>query len=212
MIKEAVQYRVISTKIPTIFPWHADWAFQRIDATGLREHQRTLRSFQSVCNAAATPMAQGHGGARFPAISTPARGPAPGNEESSDARSKPSGTLWSRQSHRARSEGFQTDEEPDKTTSVRTLVTETQLIKELAELPAWTRFENRIESTFKFPTFQHAIAFVNKVAELSEEMDHHPRIEVDFKSVRLSLITHSAGGLTMLDIIAARRISGIHLA
>ena len=95
---------------------------------------------------------------------------------------------------------------------MQTLVKETYLIEALVELPDWTRSANCIQSTFTFPSFRHAIAFVNKVADLAEEMDHHPEIEVHYKSVRLSLTTHSAGGLTMLDINEARRISEIYLA
>ncbi len=89
---------------------------------------------------------------------------------------------------------------------------ENLLLKSLSELPDWTRSANSIQSTFTFQSFRQAIAFVNKVADLAEEMDHHPEIEVHYKSVRLSLTTHSAGGLTMLDLNAATRISQIHLA
>ncbi len=96
--------------------------------------------------------------------------------------------------------------------SVRTLVTENHLLSALCALPDWSRSANHIHGTFTFPSFRHAIAFVNRVADLSEEIDHHPEIEVHYTSVRLSLTTHSAGGLTMLDIEAARRISQIHLA
>ena len=95
---------------------------------------------------------------------------------------------------------------------MRNLVAENLLLKSLSELPDWTRSANSIQSTFTFQSFRHSIAFVNKVADLAEEMDHHPEIEVHYKSVRLSLTTHSAGGLTMLDINEARRVSEIYLA
>jgi 4a-hydroxytetrahydrobiopterin dehydratase len=47
---------------------------------------------------------------------------------------------------------------------------------------------------------------VNRVADLAEEADHHPDIDVRFRDVRLVLSTHSAGGLTGKDFALARKI------
>lgn len=95
--------------------------------------------------------------------------------------------------------------------AVSTLVSENLLIQALAEQSLWIRSSSSIQRTFTFPSFQHAIAFVNKVADLSETIDHHPEIEIYYRSVRLSLTTHSAGGLTMLDVNAAKRIGELFL-
>lgn len=57
--------------------------------------------------------------------------------------------------------------------------------------------------------FAAAMAFVNRVAELAEEADHHPDISVSWNTVVLTLSTHSAGGITQLDLDLAGRIDGL---
>ena len=62
----------------------------------------------------------------------------------------------------------------------------------------------------KFKDFAEAMAFVNRVADLAEEANHHPDILVHgWNNVRLSLTTHSAGGLTDNDHEMARRIDAL---
>jgi 4a-hydroxytetrahydrobiopterin dehydratase len=64
-----------------------------------------------------------------------------------------------------------------------------------------------IEREREFPDFAAAIAFVNRVAELAEHANHHPDILVHgWNKVRLTLSTHSEGGLTEADFALARRI------
>jgi 4a-hydroxytetrahydrobiopterin dehydratase len=53
--------------------------------------------------------------------------------------------------------------------------------------------------TFSFKDFSAALAFVNKVGEQAEKANHHPDIDIRYNRVRLSLVTHSAGGLTAKD-------------
>jgi 4a-hydroxytetrahydrobiopterin dehydratase len=50
------------------------------------------------------------------------------------------------------------------------------------------------------------VAFVNRVARLAEEADHHPDVDIRYDKVRLGLSTHSAGGLTSRDFDLAGRI------
>jgi 4a-hydroxytetrahydrobiopterin dehydratase len=62
----------------------------------------------------------------------------------------------------------------------------------------------------KFKDFAEAMAFVNRVADLAEEVNHHPDILVHgWNQVRLTLTTHSAGGLTDNDHDMARRIDAL---
>ena len=70
----------------------------------------------------------------------------------------------------------------------------------------WTRRGNAITKTFEFPTFPAAIAFVNRIAEAAERMDHHPDVDIRFTKVTCSLSTHSAGGITQRDFKLAQRI------
>ena len=70
----------------------------------------------------------------------------------------------------------------------------------------WTRRGNTITKTFEFPTFPAAIAFVNRVAEAAEGMDHHPDVDIRYTKVTCSLSTHSAGGITSKDFNLAEEI------
>ena len=70
----------------------------------------------------------------------------------------------------------------------------------------WTREGEEIVRDYKLEDFAGAISFVNRVAEIAEAANHHPDILVHgYNQVRLSLSTHSAGGLTELDFAMARR-------
>lgn len=70
----------------------------------------------------------------------------------------------------------------------------------------WTRRGNAIIKTFEFPTFPEAIAFVNRIAEAAERMDHHPDVDIRYTKVTCSLSTHSAGGITQRDFKLATAI------
>jgi 4a-hydroxytetrahydrobiopterin dehydratase len=64
----------------------------------------------------------------------------------------------------------------------------------------------QLEKNFKFPDFQQALAFVNRVGALAEAQGHHPDIFLTWGKVRLQISTHSAGGLTENDFILAAKI------
>jgi 4a-hydroxytetrahydrobiopterin dehydratase len=71
----------------------------------------------------------------------------------------------------------------------------------VAKLDDWRREGDAIERDLKLPDFGAAIAFVNAVAAASEAANHHPDILVHgWNTVRLTLSTHSAGGLTAADL------------
>lgn len=76
----------------------------------------------------------------------------------------------------------------------------------LAEVPDWQLEGNAIARTFQFENFLLAVEFVNKVASEAESMNHHPEIDIRWNKVKLTLATHSAGGLTDVDFTLARRI------
>lgn len=80
-------------------------------------------------------------------------------------------------------------------------------IKEaLKDLPAWEVEGKNIERVFEFEDFAQSIDFVNGVAELAEDAEHHPDIDVRYNKVRVVLSTHSKGGLTDLDFDLAEKI------
>jgi 4a-hydroxytetrahydrobiopterin dehydratase len=79
----------------------------------------------------------------------------------------------------------------------------------LLEIPKWKLEEDLISRTVEFPTFLEAVDAVNKIAREAEEMDHHPDIDIRWRTVRLALSTHSAGGLTTPDFRLAKKIDQI---
>ena len=75
----------------------------------------------------------------------------------------------------------------------------------LKKLPEWDHDKKHIERTFEFDDFAQAIEFVNGVAEIADDDDHHPDIDIRYNKVRLALSTHSEGGVTDLDFEVAEQ-------
>lgn len=76
----------------------------------------------------------------------------------------------------------------------------------LKKVPEWELEKKHIERTFEFDDFADAIDFVNAIAEVADEEEHHPDIDIRYNKVRLLLSTHSKGGLTEMDFNLAERI------
>jgi len=79
----------------------------------------------------------------------------------------------------------------------------------LGSLDGWTGDHTGIERTAQLPSFPAAIAAVDRVAEVAEEMDHHPDIDIRWRTLTFRCATHSAGGVTQKDLDLARRIDEI---
>jgi 4a-hydroxytetrahydrobiopterin dehydratase len=79
----------------------------------------------------------------------------------------------------------------------------------LSGLSGWSGDSNGITRTAKLPSFRGAIGVVDRVAEVAEEMDHHPDIDIRWRTLTFTCSTHSAGGVTTKDIELAKRIDGI---
>lgn len=74
----------------------------------------------------------------------------------------------------------------------------------------WQQTDDALERDFEFKDFQAAMWFVNRVAEVAEERNHHPDILVHgWNRVRLTLSTHDAGGLTEADHALAEAIDAL---
>jgi len=76
----------------------------------------------------------------------------------------------------------------------------------LKNLPGWTLKDEAISKQYTWPSFPEAIHFVNQVADLAEQADHHPDILINYRRVTLTLSTHSEGGITQKDFDLATRI------
>ena len=70
--------------------------------------------------------------------------------------------------------------------------------------------EVNLVRNFKFTNFVEALAFVNQVGQMAEELNHHPNIDIhDYNQVTLSLSTHEAKGLTAKDFSLAEIVDTI---
>jgi 4a-hydroxytetrahydrobiopterin dehydratase len=85
-------------------------------------------------------------------------------------------------------------------------LTKDEVKTRLQELTGWERDGDEIEKKFSFGDFAASMAFVNRVAELAEAADHHPDIAIKYNRVKLTLSTHSEGGVTEKDFALAAEI------
>lgn len=79
----------------------------------------------------------------------------------------------------------------------------------LTALPAWHRHDERLVRTFRCADFATAFACMTRIAGAAEGLDHHPDWSQSWNRVEIALTTHSAGGLTTLDVDLARAIDRI---
>jgi 4a-hydroxytetrahydrobiopterin dehydratase len=79
----------------------------------------------------------------------------------------------------------------------------------LAALPGWARAGDEIVRTFECASFPAAIAFVVQIGFLAEQADHHPDLDIRWRTVKVALSTHSDGGLTNRDFDLATEIEAL---
>lgn len=79
----------------------------------------------------------------------------------------------------------------------------------LGTRPGWSGDHTAIVRSVSLPSFPAAIAVVDRVAEVAEEMDHHPDIDIRWRDLTFRCATHSAGGVTARDLDLATRIEEI---
>jgi 4a-hydroxytetrahydrobiopterin dehydratase len=87
------------------------------------------------------------------------------------------------------------------------LLDDAAVARALEVLPGWERAGDAIVRTAKLPSFPAAIAVVDRVAEIAEDRNHHPDIDIRWRSLTFRCSTHSAGGVTELDVALAKAIS-----
>ena len=88
---------------------------------------------------------------------------------------------------------------------------DSEVASRLKKVPEW-EWENgnkAITRDVEFDEFMEGIDFLNDVAEIAEEASHHPDIDIRYTKIRLSLTTHSQGGLTSMDFELASRIDNL---
>jgi len=91
------------------------------------------------------------------------------------------------------------------------VLNETDRNEKLDKLNGW-QFENdQIEKEYSLKDFKSALNFVNKLGEEAEKMDHHPDINIhSYNKVKITLSTHSEGGVTNKDFNLAEKIENLN--
>lgn len=88
-----------------------------------------------------------------------------------------------------------------------TRLSDADAARRLTALPGWTIAGGTLHRAFQFRDFTEAFGFMARVALLAEKMDHHPDWQNVYNRVTIDLVTHDAGGLTVLDFELATKIS-----
>ncbi len=86
------------------------------------------------------------------------------------------------------------------------MLTNDQVDAALPDLNGWERSDGALRRSVKFPGFLDGIEAVRRVAEVAEQKDHHPDIDIRWRTVSFALVTHSAGGITDKDLQMAQTI------
>lgn len=89
------------------------------------------------------------------------------------------------------------------------LLSEDEIEEALDGLDGWSGDTEAITRTVELPSFTQAIAVVDEVALVAEELDHHPDIDIRWRTLTFVCATHSEGGVTARDLDLAQRIDSI---
>lgn len=89
------------------------------------------------------------------------------------------------------------------------LLTDDQVTAALSTLPDWSARDGALVRTAELPSFAQAIQVVNRVAEIAENDNHHPDIDIRWRTLTFRCSTHVSGGITALDVSLAEEIDGV---
>lgn len=89
------------------------------------------------------------------------------------------------------------------------LLDDEQVTTALQGLSDWQRDGNAIVRVAQLPSFPAAIEAVRAVADIAEQRNHHPDIDIRWRTLTFRCSTHSAGGITPLDIDLAADIDRV---
>lgn len=82
-----------------------------------------------------------------------------------------------------------------------------EIDRQLRDLTGWAFLGDAVHATYEAPDFPAAVRLVSAVAEVAQEMDHHPDVDLRWRRVRFELSTHSESGVTQLDVELGHRIA-----
>lgn len=89
------------------------------------------------------------------------------------------------------------------------MLSDDQVDAAAAALEGWQRADGALRRSVTFGSFLDGIDAVRRVAEVAESDDHHPDIDIRWRTVTFALVTHSEGGITDKDVEMAARINQV---
>ncbi len=89
------------------------------------------------------------------------------------------------------------------------VLSDEQIEAALPDLDGWEYCDGALRRSIKFPSFLDGIDAVRRVAAHAEAQDHHPDIDIRWRTVTFALVTHSEGGITDKDVKMAGEINRI---
>jgi 4a-hydroxytetrahydrobiopterin dehydratase len=89
------------------------------------------------------------------------------------------------------------------------LLTDDQITEALGHLTEWRAEGNALVREVELASFSQAIQVVNRIAEIAENDNHHPDIDIRWRTLVFRCTTHSAGGITASDVSLATEISSV---
>jgi 4a-hydroxytetrahydrobiopterin dehydratase len=78
-----------------------------------------------------------------------------------------------------------------------------------ARFPRWRHINQALEAEYAFPSYLAGIEFVRRVADVAEELNHHPDIFIEWRKVKLCISTHSAKAITDMDSNFVHQVEAI---
>ncbi|MBB3083041.1 4a-hydroxytetrahydrobiopterin dehydratase [Geodermatophilus sabuli] len=84
-----------------------------------------------------------------------------------------------------------------------------ELTAALSGLPLWSGDGTGLHRSIELPGFPDAVAALVRIGFVAEELDHHPDVDLRWRTLHVTLVTHSAGGVTGLDVDLARRVDAL---
>ncbi len=89
------------------------------------------------------------------------------------------------------------------------LLSDEEVGKALGRLAKWRRADGALVRDVELASFTSAIQVVNRIAEIAENDNHHPDIDIRWRTLTFRCATHSEGGITALDVSLAEEIDGV---
>ena len=84
-----------------------------------------------------------------------------------------------------------------------------EIISAIESLAPWRLAGEELVAEYAFADFARAMQFVNAVAAIAEELDHHPDIDIRYNKVRLAVLSHDVGRITRRDLRLAERVQAL---